>query len=54
VIDRQAGRASKSIISVSDRHRIEALQSAFGELKEDFDRAVDLTALNTAKRNGKL
>ena len=52
-INRQVGRAAKLIISVSDRHRIEGFQGAFGKLKEDFDRAVDVAALRMARRNGK-
>jgi hypothetical protein len=52
VIYHQVGRAAKSTISASDRQKIEALQRAFGKLKEDFDRAVDVAALDMARKQG--
>jgi hypothetical protein len=54
VIYLQVGQGAKLIISVSDRQKFQALQRAFGKLKEDFDRAVDIASLDVTRRKGKL
>jgi hypothetical protein len=34
--------------------KIKAFQSSLAKLKEDFDRAVDVTTLKMAKKNGEI
>lgn len=46
---RPAKRATKSFVSREDRERIKGLQEDFNKLKGDFDRAVDIEALRTAR-----
>jgi hypothetical protein len=46
-------RALRSTISLKDHNKIELLQGSFSKLKEDFDRAVDVTILTAVRRSGK-
>lgn len=46
-------RAWKSVISMEDRNRITALGEDMSKLETDFDRAIGVEALRTAKKNSK-
>jgi hypothetical protein len=46
-------RALRSAISQADYDKIKSLYGAFGKLKEEFDRAVDVTILTVVRRSGK-